>query len=212
VTAVTAAAGLAVAGCAPLKMGAAATVGSNAISVATLTNDTGTLQSAAKSYGSAYTLTSQQATQATLTWLIRFKINDQLASNAGLTITQSDVTGALTDIGAEAEQDNVKLDEFLVTNGVAPSLIPEVGRWEAINLAFLKQANGGSLPTSATSPAETKLTSATCEAAKSLNIAVNPQFGRMSYTQYTVVNTPDSVSRASGTKQTASIAGQYPAC
>src|SRR5271154_616366 len=100
VTAVTAAAGLAVAGCsvAPLKMGAAAIVGSNAISVATLTNDTGTLTTAGKAYPGAYTLTAQQATQSTLTWLIRFQIGAQVASNAGLTISEAQVQAARNDL------------------------------------------------------------------------------------------------------------------
>jgi len=214
VTAVTAAAGLAVAGCsvAPLKMGAAAIVGSNAISVATLTNDTGTLTSAGKTYPGAYTLTAQQATQSTLTWLIRFQIGAQLASNAGLTVTPAQVQAARSDLTAAAQQGGTTLNEYLVNNGVSPSLSDGVARWEAIEIAYLTQANGGTLPSSETGPAATKLNGATCKAAKSLNIQVNPQFGRMSYTAYTVVDTADSVSRASGTKQTSSISGQYPAC
>jgi hypothetical protein len=193
-------------------MGAAAIVGSSAISVATLTNDTGTLTSAGKAYPGAYTLTAQQATQSTLTWLIRFQIGDQLASNAGLTITPAQADAARSDLTAAAQQDSTTLTEYLVNNGVSPTLTSGIARWEAIEIAYLTKANGGTLPTSETGPAETKLNSATCQAAKSLNIQVNPQFGRMSYTAYTVVATADSVSRASGTKQTGSIAGQFPAC
>jgi hypothetical protein len=214
VTVVTAAAGLAVAGCsvAPLKMGAAAITGNNAISVATLTNATDALTTAGKAYPGAYTLTAQQATQSTLTWLIRFQIGAQLASNTGLNITEAQVQAARNDLTAAAQQGSTTLKEYLVNNGVSPTLSDSLARWEAIEIAYLKQANGGTLPTSETGPASTKLNNATCKAAKSLNIQVNPQFGRMSYTSFTVVDTADSVSRASGTKQTSSISGQFPAC
>jgi len=222
VTAVTVAAGLAVAGCsaAPLKMGAAAIVGKNAISVASLTNETFQLESTGKAYPGVYKLTSQQATQQALSWLIRFKINDQLASQADLSVSPGAAQQALTAVYDETKSEaaqsgvsNLSMQEFLVANGIPPNQQGELGRYLAINNAFVDAANGGTPPTSETSPAVTKLTRSTCLAAKSLNISVNPQYGVLNYTDnYTVVNTPDSVSRASGTKKTASVAGLTPAC
>jgi hypothetical protein len=222
VTVVTAAAGLAVAGCsvAPLKMGAAAIVGNNAISVASLTNETFQLESTGKSYPGVYKLTSQQATQDTLSWLIRFRINDQLASQADLSVSQGAAQAAFNAVYDETKSEaaqsgisNLSVQEFLVANGIPPNQQTELGQYLAINNAFVDAANGGTPPTSETSPAVTKLTRATCLAAKSLNISVNPQYGVLNYTNsYTVVNTPDSVSRASGTKKAAAITGLTPAC
>ena len=220
-TAVTAAAGLAVAGCsaAPLKMGAAAIVGKNAISVASLTNETYQLESTGKAYPGVYKLTAQQATQGTLSWLIRFKINDQLASQAGISVSPGAAQTALNAVYEETKSEaaqsgisNLSMQEFLVANGIPPNQQTELGQYLAINNAFVDAANGGKPPTSETSPAVTKLTRSTCLAAKSLSIQVNPQFGVLNYTSYSVVNTPDTVSRASGTKKTASVAGLTPAC
>jgi hypothetical protein len=222
VTAGMTVAGLAVAGCsaAPLKMGAAAIVGSNAISVASLTNETFQLESTGKAYPGVYKLTSQQATQGTLSWLIRFKINDQLASQAGISVSPGTAQAALNAVYEETKSEaaqsgisNLSMQEFLVANGIPPNQQTELGQYLAINNAFVDAANGGTPPTSETSPAVTKLTRSTCLAAKSLNIQVNPQYGVLNYTSgYTVVNTPDSVSRASGTKKAAAITGLTPAC
>jgi hypothetical protein len=221
VTAGMTVAGLALTGCGsqPLKMGAAAIVGNNAISVASLTNETYQLESSGKAYPGVYKLTSQEATQETLSWLIRFRVNDQLASKAGISVSPAASQAAFTSVYEETKSEaaqsgvaNLSTWEFLVANGIPPNQQAELGLYLAINNAFLSAANGGSPPTSATSPAVTELTRSTCLAAKSLSIQVNPQFGVLNYTSYSVVNTPDTVSRASGTKKTASVAGLTPAC
>jgi len=222
VTAGMTVAGLALTGCGsqPLKMGAAAIVGNNAISVASLTNETYQLESSGKAYPGVYKLTSQEATQETLSWLIRFRINDQLASKAGISVSPAASQAAFTSVYDETKSEaaqsgvaNLSTREFLVANGIPPNQQAELGVYLAINNAFVDAANGGTPPTSETSPAVTKLTRATCLAAKSLNIQVNPQYGVLNYTNgYSVVNTPDSVSRASGTKPTAPVAGLTPAC
>jgi hypothetical protein len=219
VAAVTVTAGLAVAGCAPVKMGAAAIVGNQRITVANLTTEAGLLATAAKKYPGVVTLTSQDVTQETLSWLIRFKINDQIASEDGISISDTQSQAAFNTIikeaTASAVQDgvsNVSPAEILAANGIAPNLSNQLGRYQAINNAFLTAANGGSMATSATSPAATQLQSAECLAAKSLTIKVNPQFGVMNYSKYEVVTGPNTVSRPSGTAQTASISGLKPAC
>jgi hypothetical protein len=219
VAAVTVTAGLAVAGCAPVKFGAAAVVGNQRITVAQLGTETGQLAAAVKEFPGIGKVTSLELTQETLTWLIRFKINDQIASADGISVSTADSQAGLKDVyqevAAEAEQDgisNVSQNEALAALGIAPSLAAELGRYEAIDNAFLKAANGGSVPTSATSAAGTQLNSAECLAAKSLTIKVNPQFGVMNYAKYQVVTGPDTVSRPSGTAQTASISGLTPAC
>jgi hypothetical protein len=220
--AVTAAAGLAVAGCAPVKMGAAAIVGDNSVSIAHLDTEAGLLAAGAKKYPTLVNLSQQQVTQEALTWLIRFDIADQVASQNGITVTNAQAQQALADIYEEAaesaEQDgitNVSLELILVANGIPPNLSMQLGRYQAIEDAYLTQANGGTMPasnSSALTATEKQYTTATCQAAKSLSIQVNPQFGRLNYSQYSVVTTADTVSRPSGKVQNSSQSGLSPAC
>jgi hypothetical protein len=224
--AVTAAAGLAVAGCAPVKMGAAAVVGNNSVSIAQLDTYAGMLTTAQKKHPSPQgSLTQQQITQSTLAWLINFHISDQLASQNGITVSPAQESQALSQLvkgeQEEAEQEgespsSVTLSGILVANGIAPGLQNQLGRWLAIEDAYVASADGGKAPT--TQAGETalqdKFDHATCVAAKSLNIQVNPQFGRMSYASvpYAVVAAADTVSRPSGASPSASPSGLTPAC
>jgi hypothetical protein len=220
--AATVAAGLAVAGCAPLKMGAAAIVGNNTVSIAQLNNETGMLAAGAKKYPTLVKLSQQQITQETLAWLIRFKIANQVASKSGISVTTAQADQARNEIyqqaAAEAEQSgvsNVTLELIMVANGIPPNMTTELGQYQAIENAYLAAANGGTMPaasSSALTAAENQYEHATCQAAKSLNIQVNPQFGRMNYTQYSVVDTADTVSAPSGSKPSTSTGGLSPAC
>ena len=56
------------------------------------------------------------------------------------------------------------------------------------------------------------ITKSQCTAAKSLAIEVNPQFGRLDYSQLTVVAAPDTLSRLPGVPSAASTSGLAPAC
>jgi hypothetical protein len=165
-----------------------------------------------------FTLSQQQITQQTLSWLIRFKINDQLASSAGISVTNRQAQVALAGILAQVQQSSgsgVTLQELLVANGIAPNLALEVGRYQAIETQFITSANGGTVPaanSSALTTAEATLRHQQCLAAKSLNIKVNPQFGRMNYSNYAVVAAADTVSRPSGAVKTTSLSGLAPAC
>ncbi|MGH3180807.1 MAG: hypothetical protein ACRDOE_02715 [Streptosporangiaceae bacterium] len=212
---------LLVAGCSPVKMGAAAITGNQRITIATLATEVTNLSQAAKMYPGTVQLSAQQETQQTLSWLIRFQINEELARQAGITVTTAQAQAALAEIYAEAKSQaeaqglsNVTLDLILAANGIPPDLAPELGRYQAIQDQFIRQANGGTIPT--TTPAQTattaKLTRAQCVAAKNLNIQVNPQFGRLDYTQYQVVSAPSMVAATPGPAPTASSSGLTPAC
>ncbi len=214
-------AGLCVTGCSPVKFGAAAVVGDQRVTIATLDTETSKLSAAAKAYPGIVSLSPQQVTQETLSWLIRFKINEQLASQSGISISDKQAQDALSEIytqaKAQAEQSgitNVTLDLILVANGIAPNLSSELGRYQAIENQYLANLNGGTVPTDTNTlnALEPKLTKAQCLAAKSLDIKVNPQFGQMNYTNYSVVATTDKVSRPSGAAQTASVSGLNPSC
>ncbi len=225
VSAVVLGAGLVVTGCSssPVKMGAAAIVGNERITIATLNTEVTKLNQAAKQYPGVVQLSPVQATQETLGWLIRFQIFDQLASQAGITVSTSQEGAAFDQILASAEASaqqqgisNVTPDLILAANGIPPNLSGEVGRYQAIETQFVEQVNGGKIPTSSTAQATTttKLEHAQCVAAKSLKIVVNPQFGQLSYSQsqFQVVSAPNPVAAPAGPAKPTPSAGLPAAC
>ena len=221
VSAVALGAGLVVTACSPVKLGAAALVGNERITIATLDTEVTALSRTVKLYPGTVQLTQAQKTQQTLTWLIRFKINDELALQAGITVSTAEAQKALDEIYSAAKANaqaqgirNVTLDLILVANGIPPNLVDEVGRYQAIDNKFAEQVNGGQEPTSTAAQSATtaKLNKARCRAAKALNVQVNPQFGRLDYSQVAVVPAVSIVSRPAGPAKAVSKAGLTPAC
>ena len=215
--------GLLVAGCSvgPVKVGSAAIVGDQRITIATLDTEVTNLSEAVKQYPGTVQLSQEQQTQQTLTWLVRFQINEELARQAGITVTTAQADKALAQIYAAAKSQaeaqgitNPSLNLIMAANGIPPNLAPELGRYQAINDEFVKQANGGTEPATTAEQAATtaKLQHAQCVAAKNLNIQINPQFGRMDYTQYQVVSASSTAPRTPGPTSTASASGLTPAC
>jgi hypothetical protein len=222
VSAVVLGAGLLLAGCSPVKMGAAATVGSHRITIASLDTEVTDLSQAVKQNPSI-TLTSAQQTTLTLAWLVKFQVAEQLARQHGITVSSAQAQSALAQVLAASQADaaqqgesasSVTLPLILASAGIPPNLSAEVGRYQAIELRYLAQVNGGKLPsTTATENATTaKLNKASCVAAKSLSIRVNPQFGRLDYSDFSIVAAPATVTRAAGAAKAASTAGLTPAC
>jgi len=213
--------GLVVTGCSAVKVGAAAIVGNQRITIATLDTEVTNLSQTAKLYPGTVTLSPTQEIQQTLSWLVRFQINEQLARTEGITISTGQAQTALAQIYAasksQAESEglsNVTLNLILAANGIPPNLATEVGRYQAIETQFVEQVNGGKIPTATAAQTATtaKLERAQCEAAKTLQIQINPQFGRLNYSQYAVVSAPSTVSRAEGKATAASTSGLTPAC
>ena len=220
-SAVVLGAGLLVTGCSPVKFGAAAITGSQRITIATLTTEVTNLSQAVKLYPTTIQMSSAQETQETLTWLVRFQINDELARQAGITVTPAQAEAALAEIYAAAKSSaeaqgvsNVTLDLILAANGIPPNLSAELGRYQAIENQFVRQVNGGTIPTTTAGQTATtaKLQHAQCEAAKALTIKINPQFGQLNYTQYQVVSAPNPVAAPPGRRSRHPDAGQTPAC
>ena len=208
-------------GSSPVKFGSAAIVGNDRITIATLDTEVNNLSQAVERYKSTVQLSQAQQTQQTLSWLVRFKVNEELARQAGITVTNAQADEALATIyaaaKASAEQQgipNPSLDLILAANGIPPNLAHEVGRYQAIDDQFAKQANGGQVPTSQAAQAavSAQLTKARCQAAKALNIQVNPQFGQLDYNQLAIVAAPGTVFRTAGPAPTASASGLTPAC
>jgi hypothetical protein len=221
VSAVALGAGLVVTGCSHAKMGAAAIVGSQRITIATLVTEVANLNQAAKQYPGTVQLSPAQETQQTLTWLVRFQINEELARQAGIAVRPAQAQQALAQIYATAKANaqaqgisNVTLNLILVANGIPPNLATEVGRYQAIDDQFVKQANGGQVPTStsAQTAITAKLQQARCVAAKALNVQINPQFGQLDYTQVQVVPAPNPVAKSPGPVKSTPSSGLTPAC
>jgi hypothetical protein len=220
-SAVVAGAALVATGCSPVKLGAAAVVGDQRITVATLNNEVTNLSRYAKLYPGTVQLTPAQETQETLTWLVRFKISDALARQAGITVSTTQADNALNEIynaaAASAKAQgikNVSINLILTANGIPANLRTEVGRYQAIDDQFLLRANGGKAPATQAEDAAVndKLAKARCVAAKQLKIQVNPQYGRLDYTQDAIVASSSKVTRSAGPAPTASPTGAAPAC
>jgi peptidyl-prolyl cis-trans isomerase SurA len=214
-------AGLVVTACSPVQAGSAAIVGDQRITLATLDSEVTNLSQAVERYKSTVQLNQAQQTQQTLTWLVRFRINQELARRAGITVSTAQAQQALAEIYAaaktSAEQQgipNPSLDLILAANGIPPNLAEEVGRYQAIDDQFARQANGGQEPTSqsAQTAVSAQLTQARCQAAKALNIQVNPQFGQLNYDQLAIVAAPGTVFRPAGPAKAESQSGLTPAC
>ncbi len=210
-----------IAGCGPVQMGAAATVGSQTISSSQLNTETTNLAAAAKPYSSAVKLTAAQIPKDVLAWLIRFKVRDNLATNEHISVTASERDQALEDIYEQASQQaqeqgvsNVSLNELAVANGLPPNLLDQLGQYQAIEIAYAEAHNGGKLPTAtATVNAITKqFNTAECLVYKDESVKVNPQYGTLNYSAYSVVATPDTLSRAGGAASKASTSGTSPSC
>ena len=207
------------AACSPVKVGSAAIVGNERITVSSLDTQVTNFNTAAAPYGSQVQLTSTEVPAAVLSWLIRFDIQDQMAASAGISVTQAQVQQGMASVNAQAQQtasqNGLSSAEAVYLNaGLSPQMLPALGKYEAQETAFAEQANGGKLPTTTAegNTVTAALTKAQCTAAKSLNIQVNPQFGRLDYTQYTVVPVTDTLSRPPGVPSPASTTGLAPAC
>lgn len=210
------------AACSPVQMGSAAIVGQQRITVAQLDTQVSSYQQVYTKYAHQVQVTPSQIPTHVLSWLIRFQIRDQLATDAGINVTPAQVQSAIAQINAYGKQSaaqsglkNYSLSLLMVANGIPPDMVSELGRYQAIDIAYLTQANGGTLPTTsaASSAAASKLSHSECLVAKSLSIQVSPQFGQLDYNGFTVNPMPDTLSLVSGGKAASpSSATTAPAC
>ena len=114
------------------------------------TTEVTNLSQTVKQYPGTIQLSSAQETQETLTWLVRFQINEELARQAGITVTPAQAEAALAQIYAAAKAQaeaqglsNVTLNLILAANGIPPNLSAELGQYQAIENQFVRQVNGG---------------------------------------------------------------------
>jgi len=202
------AAGLAATACSTVRMGAAAVTSSQRISSTTLADEVNDLNTAyqADKRGIQLQYPVSQMPQEVLAWLIRFQVRDRLAEQQGITVTPADVQQALDEISASIRQsgETATLPQVAVANGLPPDLLPQLGRYQAIETKVLNRLDGGTLPasSSAQQALENQFDTSQCRAAKSLDILVNPQYGSLNYSDLSVVLTPSALSRTQVTVPT----------
>lgn len=207
------------AACSPVKMGSAALVGGQRITQSELDTQVSNLQTAAEPYGKAVTLHPAELPGTVLTWLIKFQIGNQVSAANGISVTQAQIQAGKANINAQAQQAAQQNSlpspqAALLEAGIPPQLLTDLGKFQAQELAYAVKVNGGKLPTTQQegNAVNAKLAKAQCTAAKSLNIQVNPQFGRMDYSQLVVVPSTDTLSQLAGTPSPANTTGVTPAC
>jgi hypothetical protein len=184
-------AGLAVSACSTNQLGAAAITGNNRITSAKLTNEVANL-TAAYHANQAKGIKPQrpvnQATQQVLSWLVLFRIYDQIAAQQRIYVTPAEVNKQLANLSAQASSNKVTLAEYVSAGGaVPPDLVPQLGRYFAILSTLETRFNGGQPPTTASPQLQSQVAHTQCVAAKSLAVQVNPQFGVFDYRTYSVV-------------------------
>jgi hypothetical protein len=208
VIAAAAAATCALSACGPVRMGAAAISGGERIKTTTLSDQVSSLEQAAQvGKGVQLQFPQARAPQEVLSWLLRFQIRDELAARNHLVVTTGESQRALSMLAHQTGRTGPAFVQLAVANGLAPDMLPDLGRYEAIQNDMFTRLNGGTLPRTqariqALSP---EFSRRECVAAKSLNIQVNPQFGQLDYASYSVIpaNSPLSEPTAPAPSPTA---------
>lgn len=209
----------ALAACGPVQMGAAAIAGGQRISTTSLSREVASLRSAYQSNKGKISLQfpASQMPQQVLGWMIRFQVRDRLAQREGITVTRRESQQALGAARQQAKQSgpNVTLADLAVANGLPPDMLPQLGRYQAVENQVVNKIDGGTMPTStsALQALGKKFNTKQCLAAKSLMIKVNPQFGAVDYSQLSIVGAPSTLSSpASPSPSPSASAQRTPPC
>jgi len=189
VIAAAAAATCALSACGPVRMGAAAISGGDRITTTALSDQVTNLQQAATRGHTQLQFPKTEAPQQVLTWLLRFQIRDELAVRNHVVVTTGESQRALSALARQTGRSGAAFVQLAVANGLAPDMLPDLGRYEAIQTDMFTRLNGGTVPRTqarvqALSP---EFSRRECVAAKSLNIQVNPQFGQLDYGTFSVI-------------------------
>jgi hypothetical protein len=198
VIAAAAAAMCALSACGPVKMGSAAITGGQRLTSTTLSDQVTDLDNAVQASRGKIQLQfpQSQAPQQVLGWLLRFRIRDELATRNHVAVTAGESQRALAALAQQTGRTGPAFVQLAVANGIAPDMLPELGRYEAIQRDMFIRLNGGALPrTQARVQVLTlQFNRRECVAAKSLSIQVNPQYGQLDYRTYSVVPAPSMLS------------------
>ena len=196
VTAAAIAATCALAACGPTRMGSAAILGNERITSTMLSDQVANLQQWYQAHKSKIQLQFplSQAPQEVLAWMVRFRVRDEMAARNHVKVSSGQSERALASIAAQAGPSGIK--NLAVANGLPPDLLPDLGRYEAIQNALVAKMDGGTLPksTAAQQALGAALTLRQCRAAKAMNIRVNPRFGQLDYSQLSIIPAANALS------------------
>jgi len=200
VAAAVAAGALTVTGCGQTRLGAAALYDNQRISIADLTAQVSNLNAGYQADKSKLQIryTTADMPRQVLSWLLRFATAEQLAKRTGITVTPAQAQAQLNAETVRARQAGDTLREAAVLNGLPPDLLPELGRWIAIQVKLQAKLDHGVPPqtTAAQQALLVKVNREQCQAAKSLHIQVNPQYGAYDYGRLVVVPAPNKLAAA----------------
>ena len=215
--AAVAAGALTLAGCGQTQLGAAALYSDQRISSAKLADEVSNLNAGYQADKSKVQISYQPAAmpRQVLTWMLRFATTEQVARRSGITVTPHQAQLQVAAEKARAAQSGDTLSEAAVLNGLPPDMLPELGRWIAIQVKLQARLDNGVPPTTTTQQQALvlKVNHVQCLAAKSMNIRVNPQYGTFDYRQFIVVPAPSTLAAAPGGKPSVSTPAQLtPKC
>lgn len=196
---------ISLAACGPLRMGAAAIVGTQRISTSTLSGDVADLKGAYQAHPAVQSnlqYTPAQMPRLVLTWLMRFRIISDVARHDGVRVTPAEAQGALASARKQAGQQagtSVSSQEFALLAAIPPHLAGQYGRYEAaiekLALLYTGAKSVSSLSQAQQQRFQQRITAEVKAAVKRLKIKVNPRFGRLNVSQLSVVAAPDSLSK-----------------
>jgi hypothetical protein len=202
------------AACSPVQLGAAAIAGNQRITVSSLDSNVSTLQASTTHYASPLNtlrgeveqeqeelpIDATPLPQLVLNWQLTFAIASRVAAADGISVSQEQGQAALA---ADAKQLGVTENVFLTALGIPLTMTQQAEQYFGQEAAFSKKYGSNT----------TAYEKSECTAAKSLNIQVNPQFGRFDYapTSLSLVPGNDTLSRPAGTPSPADTEGLTPA-
>ncbi|HEX4833193.1 MAG TPA: SurA N-terminal domain-containing protein [Trebonia sp.] len=207
------------AACSPVKLGAAAVVGSQRITSASLDSDVSDLQAAIPQYLGSVQVDKTKIPNLVLANLVSFAIRNKTAENLGITVSQTQVDAAIAWQYQQNSQSVSNPQQLIVASAVPPQMASQYGRYWAIWLVYLSRVNNGQFPTQENSAIDqqiAKFNAAECKAAQSLHVQVNPQYGNLAYAKaqgnFTVVaaSNPLSGTGAAATPAATPTAGGSP--
>jgi hypothetical protein len=133
-----------------------------------------------------------------LSWYLRFATMTEAEQLylTGQHVTQAQAEQALGCLQGQLSQRGATLRDAAVASGLPPDLVnPQLGYWFAVRNKLLGIS---SCNQPASSAALRRLGTQECQAAKRLNIMVNPQYGAFDYNSMQVVLVPNALAAAPG--------------
>ncbi len=193
-------------GCGPILTGAAAVLGTQRVSTATLSADVASLNNVYQANPSLQRdvrYTAAEMPRLVLMWLVRFRVVDDIARRNGVDVTPAEAQQGLVQAAAQIEQQTgtpITREQLAIFNAMPPTLTDQFGRYEA-TIEKLAVTFTGAKRASALTPLQQQQFAARVGAevaatTKRLDIKINPRYGRLDVTQLTINPPVNPLARA----------------